>query len=130
MSEVINRVRSQLEKRLRELEPVVREHTQIKEALDKLTSTVSQRGRTGPAAATEKAPTRKPRTTASPGGRSRKGQPSRSDQFLAVVRANPGIRISEAANKMGVAANYLYRVRNDLLKAGKIKKQGQGFAVK
>jgi hypothetical protein len=31
---------------------------------------------------------------------------------------------------MGIGPNYLYRVRNDLLKAGKIKKQGQGFAVK
>jgi hypothetical protein len=133
VSDVITNVRTQLEKRLRELEPHVHEHAQIKEALGKLANTVSPGGRTRPgaavAAATADVPTRQRRTTA-PRGRPRKGQPSRSDQFLDVVRANPGIKISDAAKQMGLGPNYLYRVRNDLLKAGKIKKEGQGFAIK
>jgi hypothetical protein len=134
MSDVVTRVRSELEKRLRELEPHVKEHAQIKEALAKLADTVSPRGRTRPDApvahATTEAPTRRRRAAATRRGRPQKGQPSRSDQFLEVVRANPGIKISEAAKQMGIGPNYLYRVRNDLLKTGKIKKQGQGLAIK
>jgi hypothetical protein len=112
----------------------VQEHAHVKEALGKLANTVSPRARTGNgaavASATAELPTRKPRTTTPRRGRPRKGQPSRSDQFLEILRANPGIKISDAAKQMGLGPNYLYRVRNDLLKAGKIKKEGQGFAIK
>ena len=133
MSDVIRSVRRELEKRLRELAPHVTEHAQIKDALGKLADTVSPTGGTGSRAAsaraTAKAPTRR-RAAAARGGRPRKGQPSRADQFLDAVKANPGITVSDAAKQMGIGPNYLYRVRNDLLKAGKIKKQGQGFTVK
>jgi hypothetical protein len=134
MSDVVAKVRSELEKRLRELETHVREHAQIKEALDKLGGMASPRGRARGGAAVaranaEAATQRRRRTTAGR-GRPRKGQPTRSDQFLEILRANPGITISDAARQMGIGPNYLYRVRNDLLKADKIKKQGQGFAVK
>jgi hypothetical protein len=135
MSDVVAKVRSELEERLRELEQYVREHAQIKEALDKLAGAVSRRGRARPAVAvaraTTDAPARQGRApTAARRGRPRKGRPSRGDQFLEIVRANPGIKVTDAAKQMGIAPNYLYRVRNDLLKAGMIKKQGQGFAAK
>ena len=133
MSELITNIRSQLEKRLRDLEPHVKEHAQIKDALGKLADTVSPGGGTGSRAAaaraTAKAPTRR-RAGDARGGRPRKGQPSRAEQFLEAIRANPGLTVSDAAKQMGIGPNYLYRVRNDLLKAGKIKKQGQGFTVK
>jgi Winged helix-turn-helix DNA-binding len=134
VSDVITTIRSQLEKRLRELEPHVKEHAQIKDALDKLASAISPSGRTRSGAtaarAGAKAPARGRSTMTTHRARLRKGQPSRSDQFLEVLQANPGIKISDAAKRMGVAPNYLYRVRNELVKAGRIKKQGQGFAVK
>jgi hypothetical protein len=133
MSNIITSVRSELEKRLRELEPYVKEHSQIKDALERLASAVSPDGRSRPRAAVARAakvaPAR-PMATAARRGRLRKGQPTRTEQFLEVVKANPGIRISDAAKQMGAAPNYVYRIRNDLLKAGTIKKQGQGFAVK
>ena len=133
MSEVINNVRSQLEKRLRELEPHVKEHAQIKDALNKLATAVSPGGRTGTgktvASATAQAPAPK-RKAAARSGRPRKGQPNRRDQFLQIVQVNPGITVPDAAKQMGIGPNYVYRIRNDLLKAGKIKKQGKGFAVK
>jgi DNA-binding IclR family transcriptional regulator len=46
---------------------------------------------------------------------------------MELVSANPGITISELAKKMGIKANYLYRVMPTLQKEGKVRKRGRGW---
>jgi hypothetical protein len=64
------------------------------------------------------------RRTARPRGR-RNG--TRGDQALALVRERPGITIPEIASSLGTEPNYLYRVMPNLVKDGKVKRDGQGW---
>jgi hypothetical protein len=52
---------------------------------------------------------------------------TRGDQALALVRDNPGITIPEIASSLGTEPNYLYRVMPNLVKDGKVTRDGQGW---
>jgi predicted HTH transcriptional regulator len=52
---------------------------------------------------------------------------TRADQALALVRERPGITIPEIAASLGTEPNYLYRVMPNLVKDGKVKREGQGW---
>lgn len=52
---------------------------------------------------------------------------SRQEEFLQLVTDNPGISITDAAARMSVAPNYLYRVRNKLRSDGKIRDENGGI---
>ncbi len=71
------------------------------------------------------APTAKPAPKRKRGRRKRAG--GRAQQALALIRAEPGIAISELAQRMGVKGSYLYRILPPLEQAGKIEKQGRGW---
>jgi DNA-binding IclR family transcriptional regulator len=47
-----------------------------------------------------------------------------------LIRANPGITIPQLAAKMGINANYLYRLLPPLEQQGKIHKDGRGWHPK
>jgi hypothetical protein len=64
------------------------------------------------------------RPVARPRGR-RNG--TRGDQALALVRERPGITIPEIASSLGTEPNYLYRVMPNLVKDGKVARDGQGW---
>jgi hypothetical protein len=64
------------------------------------------------------------RRVARPRGR-RNG--TRGDQALALVRDRPGITIPEIASSLGTEPNYLYRVMPNLVKDGKVRRNGQGW---
>jgi hypothetical protein len=64
------------------------------------------------------------RRVARPRGR-RNG--TRGDQALALVRDRPGITIPEIASSLGTEPNYLYRVMPNLVKDGKVTRDGQGW---
>jgi hypothetical protein len=64
------------------------------------------------------------RRVARPRGR-RNG--TRGDQALALVRERPGITIPEIAASLGTEPNYLYRVMPNLVKDGKVRRNGQGW---
>lgn len=71
--------------------------------------------------------TRKRGTTAT-ADRAARGQ--RPQQFLDLIRENPGITVSEAAEKMeGMNPNYLYRLAKDLTGTGEIRKQDKGYHI-
>ena len=123
MSELITRVLKDLRARQKELQPLAEEYREVESTIDALEQTV------GPADPT---PRRGARRKSSPNGarrgRPRKGEPTRSDQFLALVREQPGISISQAAERMSVQPNYLYRVSARLEQEGKIAREGKrGF---
>jgi hypothetical protein len=71
----------------------------------------------------------RPRKTG--GGTGRRGRPrgsgARAAQAEKLVRANPGITISELAKKMNIKPNYLYRVLPLLQKDGKVRKRDKGW---
>jgi Winged helix-turn-helix DNA-binding len=118
MADVVSDVRAALEKRLRELEPLVKEHAQIRNALERLADAVGPPlRRRAPRPAASQKPTGRPR-----------GSGGRAQQAVKLVQDNPGITISELAKKMRLKSpNYLYRVMPQLEKDGKVKKEGKGY---
>jgi len=125
MPDALHRIRSDLEKRLHELEPLVKEHAQVREALDALKVVATR-----PRRAATSAPNRS--RAASNGAATRgPGRPpgtgSRAQQALKLVHRHPGITIRELAKRMKIQANYLYRLLPQLEKDGKITKRDKGY---
>ena len=122
MADFLAEKRKEIEARLKELRPLVEEHARLERAaaaLDGVQGGGSGRGRG--------------RRAQSRGGRrtGRRGRPrgsgTRAIQAHELVKANPGITISELADRMGIKANYLYRVMPTLQGEGKVKKRGRGW---
>lgn len=114
---LVQRSVEQWESRLEELRPAVAEAKEIEKALEGVRSTTRQ-NRGG-----------RPRGSGSGGnGRGRRNG-GRRDEFVKLVRDNPGITVSDAAKKLGVNPNYLYRVAGQATDAGEVVKDGQGYKV-
>ena len=125
MPDTVSKIRSDLEKRLRELEPLVQEHAHVREVLNALKGVGARAERA--AASTAK----RARSTAATASAKRPGRPrgtgSRAQEALKLVHKHPGITIGELANRMKIKANYLYRVLPQLQKEGKIEKRDKGY---
>lgn len=103
-------LRKGLEARYQELEPLAQECAQIKQTLDAMEG---QKVRKRPAAATA------PR---SPRG-------NRIKQFEGLITKHPGLTVTEAATKLKMQPNYLYRIARDLTEKGSIAKGADGGYV-
>lgn len=117
MADFLEEKRKEIDARLRELRPLVDEFNQLEKAAAALA------GVGGGA---------KPRARrASTSPRRKRGRPrgsgNRAKQALELVRARPGITITELADTMGIKANYLYRVMPTLQKEGQVKKRDKGW---
>ena len=109
-SNTVEKARTLLERRLRELDD---ERRQVKAALAGLDG--GAKGSAG-----------RPRARTGPRRRQRRG--TRADQAVRIIRQNPGISVSELGRKMKLNhPNYLYRVLPDLQKDGRIKRDGRGY---
>ena len=120
---VVDDVRQQITKRLKELKPLVDEYHELEAMVRRLAD--GDGARSSPA----QSPTRR-RSTRSTNGRSGgrpRGGGTRSAQALALVQAKPGITIQEMGQEMRITPNYLYRVLPELAKDGKVKKVGKGW---
>jgi hypothetical protein len=117
LTNFLDEKRKEIDARLRELRPMVEEYRSLEKAAAALAEVDG--GGTG----------RRRRTTAR--GARRRGRPrgsgTRSLQALELVKARPGITISELADAMGIKANYLYRVLPALEADGKVKKRKKGW---
>jgi hypothetical protein len=110
VSNTVDQARTLLERRLRELDA---ERKQVEAALAGL----GRSARRGPG---------RPRGTA----RRRRRGSTRADQAVRIIKANPGIGVSELGRKMKLNhPNYLYRVLPDLQKEGRIKRRGKGYTA-
>jgi ribosomal protein S25 len=122
MADFLDEKRKEIDARLRELRPLVDEFNQLEKAAAALA------GVGGPRATRTRTRTRRASST---GTRRRRGRPrgsgNRAKQALELVRARPGITISELADAMGIKANYLYRVMPTLQKEGQVKKRDKGW---
>ena len=108
VTNTVDQARTLLERRLRELDD---ERKQVQAAL------------AGLGGSSRRSPGR-PRGTR---GRRRSGS-TRANQAVRLIKANPGIKVSELGKKMKLNhPNYLYRVLPDLEKDGRIKRKGKGY---
>ena len=118
MANFLEEKRKEIDARLRELRPLVDEFNQLEKAAAALAG-VGGRRVTRTRRSTPAAPRRRR-------GRPR-GSGNRAKQALELVRARPGITITELADAMGIKANYLYRVMPTLQKEGQVKKRDKGW---
>jgi ribosomal protein S25 len=125
MPDVLSELRSSLEKRLRELEPFITEHAQVRKALDALEG-VGKRAEGVAASAAKRARTAKATAPARRRGRPR-GSGGRAQEVLAHVHKQPGVTVAELAKRMKIKPNYLYRVLPQLEKDGKLHKRDKGY---
>jgi AraC-like DNA-binding protein len=126
MADILNTLRSDLEKRIREIEPLIEEHALLRHALESLKGVGGSPAGEGSSAG----PKRRVRVTRA-GAKGRRGRPrgsgARAQQVLRLVGEQPGITISELAQRLKIKPNYLYRVVPGLLKDGKLQKRGKGY---
>jgi hypothetical protein len=119
MADFLDEKRKEIDARLRELRPLVDEYNRLEKA---------QAALAGVGTGSASAPARRRRSN---GGHPRRGRPrgsgNRAKQALELVRARPGITITELADAMGIKANYLYRVMPTLQKEGQVKKRDKGW---
>ena len=108
MADFLDEKRREIDARLKELRPLV----------EKAAAALAGVGNGGTRAA--RAPRRRGR------GRPR-GTGKRAQQALELIRARPGITISEMAEAMGIHANYLYRVMPTLQSEGQVVKRDKGW---
>jgi hypothetical protein len=122
MADFLDEKRKEIDARMRELRPMVDEYNRLEEAA----SALSGLGGTQRAAAA----TRR-RPSGGGGGNRRRGRPrgsgNRAKQALELVRAQPGITISQMASAMKIQPNYLYRVMPTLESEGQVVKRDKGW---
>jgi hypothetical protein len=115
MADFLDEKRKEIDARLRDLRPLVDEYQRLEKAAAALSGV----------GATERPARRRSR------GDGRRGRPrgsgNRAKQALELVRARPGITISEMADAMGIQPNYLYRVMPALQSEGQVEKRDGGF---
>jgi len=114
--DVLSRTTQEIRDRLKELEPLVREHERLQSALKALETSDAprshpRRGRTG------KGGGRKPTTSR------RAGRGERRQQLLDVVNAEPGLRPSEAAKRIGINPAQLHALVKRTEEAGALKRR-------
>jgi hypothetical protein len=148
-TDFLTKQRQQIEARLKELQPAHEEYLTLLKARDALASVKPANGRRGPGRpAGRRGPGRPPgrrgpgrppgsrtgagRSTTTAGrrtsgrGRGRRSN-TRADQALALIKANPGINVSDIAKQMGIRQNYLYRVTAGLEKQRLVRRRDGGF---
>jgi len=118
MTDTADRILDDLRRRRDELQPLAEELKRIEAAIDAL-----ERLDHGPGDGAAIAPVPGRRR-----GRPRRGEPNRSDQFLALVR-DGGTTIPAAAEALGIGPNYLYRIAGTLESEGTIRKEGREYVM-
>jgi ribosomal protein S25 len=121
MADFLDEKRKEIDARLQELRPLVDEFNRLEKAAAALAGV----------GGTQATGTRRRASNGAGRSRRRRGRPrgsgNRAKQALELVRARPGITISELADAMGIKANYLYRVMPTLQKEGQVKKRDKGW---
>jgi CRP-like cAMP-binding protein len=124
MADFLAQQRAEIDKRLKELKPLVDEYLTLERARDALEGIATPRRGPGrpPGSGTGKR-----RGRGRPKQRRRRRGGTRREQALKLVKDNPGITVGELADRLNIRQNYLYRVMGELRDEGLVKKQGRGF---
>jgi len=128
MADFLDKKRAEMEKRLKELKPMVEEHDRLEAAIAALGGVTGSRSRRASSSKGRSSAGGGRRRSTGTGKRGRpKGSGKRGKQCAALVKKNPGITIPEIAKKIGIKQNYLYRVMPALEKEGLVTKKGKGW---
>ncbi|MET0510368.1 MAG: hypothetical protein ABW135_01630 [Thermoleophilaceae bacterium] len=114
MADFLDEKRKEIDARLNELRPLVDEYGR----LEKAAAALSGVGGAGGGSTRRRSRGRR--------GRPR-GSGTRSKEALELVRGNPGIKVKDLADRMGIKANYLYRVLPSLESEGQVVKRDGGW---
>ncbi|MBS1893655.1 MAG: winged helix-turn-helix transcriptional regulator [Actinobacteria bacterium] len=134
---IIERAKADAKARVKELEPLVKEHTELTEFLARVSGKAPAAPAPAPAPSSGPKPATRGEIDAQLEGsnkgsgkkrRNRKGGTT-GDKALAIVQENPGISASEVAEKLKIKPNYLYRVMADLTGDGKVTKDGRNYTA-
>ena len=109
--DVLSRTTQEIRDRLKELEPLVREHERLQSALKALETSDAPRSHP------RRGRSRKPTTSR------RAGRGERRQQLLDVVNAEPGLRPSEAAKRIGINPAQLHALVKRTEEAGALKRR-------
>jgi hypothetical protein len=126
-TDFLTKQRQQIEARLRELQPAHEEYLTLLRARDALAGVKPANGQRGPG---RPPGSRNKATRKAGGGTRRRRSGTRRDQALELIRQNPGITVSDIADRMGIRQNYLYRVTQELQKDRKVRRRDGGFHAK
>lgn len=125
MADFLDTKLKEIDERLKELRPLVEEHTRLEAARNAMA------GSTGSSAAASGGGRRRGPGRPRGSGAGRRGRPrggnTRAKQALELVRAQPGVTIRELASAMDIKPNYLYRVLPQMEKEGEVSRRGQGW---
>jgi hypothetical protein len=122
MTDFLDEKLAEIDTRLNELRPLHEEYLKLERARAALA------GMDG--SATKRRPGRPRSSSTAPVRRRRRRGGTRAEQALQVVRQNPGVSVSELAEKMNIdQANYLYRVMSNLEGDGAVRKEGRGYVA-
>jgi hypothetical protein len=102
MADVLGKIRSDLEKRLRELEPLIEEHAHVRKALDALNGAGTRTERAVKSAVRRPRSTTESTTTATRRRGRPRGTGQHAEQALKLVHAHPGITLQEIAKRMKI----------------------------
>jgi sugar-specific transcriptional regulator TrmB len=114
---VLDKARALIEARLKELDE---ERKRLERALGNLKGERRRPGR--PRGSSSAKPSSGKRRRRRRGG-------TRADHALKAVVETPGITASQIAAKLKIKPNYVYRVMSDLVKDGKVTKDGRGYTA-
>jgi transcriptional regulator with GAF, ATPase, and Fis domain len=114
--DLLHRTTDEIRARLKELEPLVQEHERLRAALTALEESTGQkslprRGRAGRGSGRGATTSR------------RAGRGERRQQLLEVLNAEPGVRPSEAAKRMGINPSQLHALVRRLEEAGELERR-------
>lgn len=133
---IIERAKADAKARVKELEPLVKEHAELTEFLDRVSGKAQVASPAPPAPSAGRKPSTRAEIDAALEGNKGSGKKRRkrkggttADKALAVIAENPGIGASAVADKLGIKPNYLYRVLSDLAEDGKVAKDGRNYTA-
>ncbi|SEH10542.1 winged helix-turn-helix domain-containing protein [Thermoleophilum album] len=122
MTDFLDQKVKEMEARLRELRPLVDEYERLQKALSALRGAVTQ--------ATRSEGGRRARRRG--GGRRgpRRPRGTRAAEALELITQNPGIKVRELAERMGITPNYVYQLVPKLESEGKVERRDGGLYAK
>jgi CRP-like cAMP-binding protein len=122
MADLVDRVRAELQGRIDELRPLVREAASLEAALAALGDAKGGRP-------TRRRATRPRRQTANPPGRSQTARGQTRQQVIEYVSAHPGSTAGDVAKALGLNRNSVATRLAQLAKSGELSKAARGYTA-